>query len=61
MKAGLSGKMGNQPTSPKSMQPTCSKEEALMKRRRERNGRRSGRQVEMNEDRAEAEEEREEK
>ena len=43
------------------MQPTCSKEEALMKRRRERNGRRSGRQVEMNEDRAEAEEEREEK
>lgn len=41
-----------------SQEPTCSKEEALMKGKRERNGR-SKRWVEMDEDREEAGEERE--
>ena len=55
-KAALNAEMGHQPTPPKSMEPTCSKEEALMNRRRER---RSKRRVEIDEDRAEAGEERE--
>lgn len=59
-KAALNGEMGNQPTPPKSTEPTCSKEEALMKRRRERSGRRrSKRRVKMDEGRAEAGDERE--
>lgn len=59
-KAALNAEMGHQPTPPKSTEPTCSKEEALMNRRRERSRRRrSKRRVEIDEDRAEAGEERE--